>query len=477
MLNRFLFLLALVLTNCGNTATVTLWPGDDIQEAVDLAPEGAMFILETGVYRQQKVSPKDGQRFIGKDGAVLNGAMVLSDWQNDGIYWIQSGLRAPLRPRGSCQGQAKLCMHREDLFVDGKLFQRVASLDKLGPSRWFYEDRTAYLVDDPSGKMVELSATPFAFGGRADGVVLKNLIVEKYASAAQRGAIDARNGKEWRVIDVIARWNHGVGIFIGERIHVDGGSYSHNGQMGMGGQGNGALIENVEIAYNNYAGFSKGWEAGGTKFVKSVGLIIRDSCVHHNDGIGIWTDIDNVDVLIDGNKVFSNTRSGIVHEISYKVKIRNNRVAHNGREKDVWLWGSQILIQNSSNAEVHGNIVEVAADAGNGISIIQQPRDSGLYGPHYSENNYIHHNQIIYLDSHGASGIVIDYAHKGFWKDANNIFDWNNYVVVDPRHKLWAFNGGFRTWSYMRNTELERNGTLEIERRKAISLSCHTEFR
>ena len=36
-------------------------------------------------------------------------------------------------------------------------------------------------------------------------------------------------------------------------------------------------------------------------------------------------------------------------------------VAHNGTSGfDVWLWGSQILIQNSANVEVYDNLVEVS---------------------------------------------------------------------------------------------------------------------
>ena len=52
---------------------------------------------------------------------------------------------------------------------------------------------------------------------------------------------------------------------------------------------------------------------------------------------------------------------GIKHEISYDAIIRNNIVAGNGGSFDEWLWGSQILVQNSSNVEVYGNFVEVAA--------------------------------------------------------------------------------------------------------------------
>ena len=431
-----------------------------------------MLILEPGVYRQHRITPKDDQRFIGKDGAVLNGAMLLTGWQNDAGYWVNNTLPAPLRPKGKCSGDSDLCRHREDLFVDGDLYERVAALEALGPGQWFYREGTAYMADDPSGRTVELSVIPLAVGGHAKGVILKNLVVEKYASAAQRGAIDARGGKAWRVIDVTARWNHGIGIYIGDRMLVRGGSYSHNGQMGMGGKGDGAVIENVEIAHNNYAGFHKNWEAGGAKFVRSDGLIVRNSCVHHNDGNGLWTDIDNVNVLYDGNKIFSNARSGIVHEISYKATIRNNTVAHNGQNKDIWLWGSQILVQNSQDTEVYQNTVEVAPDFGNGIGLIYQDRGNGRFGPYFTSNNSVHHNQVILTGPKGINGIVTDFDRTKFWSEARNSFDWNTYVVPSADAKNWSFNDKRLRWSDIQAEGFEENGTLKVTSQYPMTLSC-----
>ena len=47
---------------------------------------------------------------------------------------------------------------------------------------------------------------------------------------------------------------------------MEGGSFSHNGQIGIAGSGGeGSRIEGVEIAFNNYAGYDADWEAGGTQ--------------------------------------------------------------------------------------------------------------------------------------------------------------------------------------------------------------------
>lgn len=464
------------------THYVSLRPGDDIQAAVDSNPEGTAFVLASGVYRGQSIVPKNGQQFVGKGGTILNGAAIIKGWRREGARWIADGLPRPLQPHGYCLGKKKLCAFREDLFVGGVIFQRVGSLAMLAPGKWHSDGSRAFLAEDPGAKLVEMSVVPRAFGGAADDVYLLNLTVEKYAPAAQHGAIDARDGKRWMAVEVHARFNHGIGIYIGHGMRVLGGSYSYNGQMGMGGAGDGAIIEDVEVAYNNYAGFATGWEAGGFKFVRSDGLIVRNTCVHHNIGIGMWTDIDNINIVFEGNTVFENTGPGISHEISFAATIRNNIIARNGLSYDVWLWGSQILIQNSRDTEVYGNTVEMAASSGNGIGLIQQNRGDSEkgYGPWITRNNRVHHNQIIHLGDHGMSGMVVDYGEKEFWPNNTNRFDRNAYVVPDARMKFFANVGprSFDTLSREFKHEgaqvpgHEANGTHTVERRAPMKLSC-----
>jgi len=62
---------------------------------------------------------------------------------------------------------------------------------------WYLDDdRTIYIADDPTSQTVELSTTPRAFNGSSNGVVIRGLIVEKYANPAQQGAIHD-TGKGW----------------------------------------------------------------------------------------------------------------------------------------------------------------------------------------------------------------------------------------------------------------------------------------
>jgi len=469
--------LASVSAGCGLSAqmpqSITVRPGQNIQQAVDHAPEGTRFLFTPGIYRQQTIVPKSRQEFIGQDGVVLSGAMVLTAWTNVSGLWQTDGLPAPLDFHGDCEDDRALCNRREDLFVNGRVYQRSPSRPGLGSGQWYYENGRAWLADDPTGQLVELSVTPVAFTGAAQDVVLEHLIVEKYASDAQEGAIFIDDARGWLLSNVIARWNHGAGLSFGPETEVQGGSYSNNGQIGIAGSGGeGSTIEGVEIAYNNYAGYDSDWEAGGTKFWATTALIVRNSCVHHNAGPGLWTDFDNIHTVYEGNTIFLNGKDGIKHEISYDATIRDNVVAANGYSKDYWLWGSQILIQNSSNVKVYRNFVEIAADFGNGIGIVHQDRREETHAPWRAASNSIHDNTIVHLGSHGENGVVTDTDDSSFWAQADNRFDLNSYVVADGEGEYWTSNDMDASWDNVQELGFERNGNLIVEQRAPTQLSC-----
>ncbi len=52
---------------------VQLYPGDNIQNLVNMYPGATTFYLRAGVFHRQRIAPKSGDRFIGEAGAVLDG--------------------------------------------------------------------------------------------------------------------------------------------------------------------------------------------------------------------------------------------------------------------------------------------------------------------------------------------------------------------------------------------------------------------
>ena len=114
--------------------TVVLKPGQNLQAVVAHAPERTRFLFEPGIYRQQTIRPKSRQEFIGQEGAILSGAMVLASWTNHSGLWVHEGLPRPLRFHGECEDGGQLCQFREDLFIDDRVYTRVENLDDLPPA-------------------------------------------------------------------------------------------------------------------------------------------------------------------------------------------------------------------------------------------------------------------------------------------------------------------------------------------------------
>src|SRR5262249_44454163 len=155
--------------------------------------------------------------------------------------------------------------------------------------------------------------------------------------------------------------NHGTGISLANGSQALSNYVHNNGQKGIGGVGSNLVVFGNEISYNNFAGFDVTWEAGGTKFALTTGLILRSNNVHGNRGPGLWADVDCVKSTIENNTVTNNFGGpGIQYEISTSAKIRYNTVRYNYTpDGGWWMWGAQILVQNSSDVEVYGNTVDV----------------------------------------------------------------------------------------------------------------------
>lgn len=410
---------------------VILDPADDTADTVADHPPGTDFCLAAGVHRLEKpIRPRPGQRFAGMPGAVLSGSTVLTAFDRDGQRWVADGLRT-FYEHGQCAGEDEACRHAEQVHVDGEPLRQVTDRADLGPGRFYadHERSQVVLADDPRGHHVELSVTQNAFAGRqwehepeADNVTIRDLVVEQFANQAQQGAISSFGSHDWTVEHVEARRNHGVGIRVEDGGVIRHSSAHHNGQLGLSASGAEVVIEGNEVIDNHTAGFDEGWEAGGMKLTRTQGLVLRGNVVRDNEGPGVWTDIDNIDTLMEGNLIADNTNAGIFHEISYDATIRYNRVARNGLAGNVWAYGAGIQIAHSPNVDVYGNVVEGNF---NGITVILQDRGEGAHGPWEPRNVTVREN-LIRMDR-GFTGAVQDVGDDTLFSERGIRFAGNRY--------------------------------------------------
>ncbi len=307
------------------------------------------------------------------------------------------------------------------------------------------ESNTAYMCE-PGAVLDGGGVETIAFWSPgADNVLIDGCEIRNYVNPAQQGAINM-DGDFWVVSNNNIHDNWGVGIQMnGDYDVVSDNWIHHQHQMGIGGGGVGGLVEGNEISFNNWlVEFDWGWEAGGTKFWESEGMIVRGNYSHDNHGPGFWDDFNNNNILYEDNLVEDNFANGIFHEIGYAAIIRNNTIRRNGFGHDVWLWGPGILIAASQDTQVYGNLLE---DNFNGITLVQQDRGPGNdfqgdiqpLGPWIVQNNFIHDNTLI---NTGITGAVTDTDSDAIFS-ANNRFEGNDYVG----DVSWAWNEGSRSWA------------------------------
>lgn len=462
-----------ILEASSSLKQVVVNPEEDIQSLVDRDPRGTEFLIKAGVHRLQSVVPKDGDVFVGEPGAVLNGARLLTSFQREGLYWVARVSAERSEPAGKCAPDAPVCFLPEDLFLDDVPLRHQPELAQVVPGKWYmdYDAGKIYLADNPEGHLVEISQARHAFSGPADNVTISGLVVEKYATPVGHGAIHGGDPRfaqggglnhHWVVKDNEIRYNHSVGIRTGNEMQVLRNNLHDNGEFGVGGSGRNILVDGNEIAHNNYAGFDFYWGAGGTKFVLTEGAVIRNNNVHDNEGPGLWSDIENRNILYEHNHTKGNRGPGIFHEISLDAVIRDNVV-----EEDDWdpsgkegIWeGAGILISASANVEVYGNEVRNCL---NGIIGIQADRGDSKHSPtpyEYRLQNLRVHNNLIIQQKGFAAGIVSNPRFApALFSDWNNRFEDNTYQLADSTLRYYHWMNAPRSKSEWQAFGNDRNG-------------------
>ncbi len=445
--------------------------GADLQAAVELAPEGTEFLIASGVHREQQVFPRDGMTFRGEPGAVLSGARVLDpdDFRRDGGRWVLDGVEAEGFVHGKLRPDRTREAHPEDLYVDGERWRHVeslADLDRAG--EWFldYPGDRLHLAVDPAGLgLVELATTEFAFvGPGVRDVTIENLTVRHYATWAQRGAINGRDGVNWTIRFVDASHNHGMGIGIGPGMHVSNSRISHNGQMGMGGVG--ALGTDTDLApgearqirvtsnridHNLELGYDWAWEGGAAKFVRTSGMVFANNWVHDNAGPGPWFDIENEDATICANLV-TNNLLGIFYEISFGAEIFRNTVRNNERDDPNAAAG--IFISTSNDVEVWGNVV---SGSPTGLKIIDRERGGTDDGREFVTTGVFAHDNVLGADDWNGLDLLAE--DPGVLAAGHRFAD-NTYLVPSTGGRHWRWGTDTLGWDAWRDLGFDGSGEV-----------------
>ncbi len=175
----------------------------------------------------------------------------------------------------------------------------------------------------------------------------------------------------------------------GWNLHVINVRLHHNPNQGLGHPGPGFLLKNSEIDHNGSASFTKDGtsSAAGVKITRGPATF-KNNKVHHNYWHGIWCDGFAESIVMIGNVVPHNGKSGIRYETCRGPgsKITNNRVIHNGYVKQHVSRGRGGIVLASARAvEVANNTVR--GNRGHGIRAKTSDRQR-------TSKVRIHHNSL-----------------------------------------------------------------------------------
>jgi parallel beta-helix repeat protein len=250
--------------------------------------------------------------------------------------------------------------------------------------------------------------TAYAFEpGTATNVVLSQLEIRNYAPRYQMAAIMTNQSSSgWTLQDLQVHDNGnstgGTGAAVGPGWQITGGRYYNNRQKGLtDAYGSGATIDGVEIDHNNFtddaytaATVNCADDAGGFKWVAD-NVTVKNSSVHDNACVGLWSDANTHGATITNNQVYDNWSEGIFIEISHDATVSGNNVHGNGFRSfrgscaNLWLYGGGITLAASDNVTVTGNTV---AGNCNGITGTQENRPDG--NPGLLENVNVQYNNV-----------------------------------------------------------------------------------
>ncbi len=262
----------------------------------------------------------------------------------------------------------------------------------------FAKDGMSFIGDSFETTTVNGSGKSLGFYGNASNVTIVNIDfrdfdVPLHSNPQGQGAImgatgiwdwaENAHGMSWRIDSVSISGGPGSGIVLGDNFTVTNSEFFDNDITGVAGFNfNGGLLANNKI-YNNSSGGAPGASVNdaGVKVVfvnaedPQQTFTVQGNEVWGNDRIGIWCDLECVNIDVIENTVHAHSRAGIFFEISRGGRIIGNLLYDNHDGSDFlseWNSGA-ITVADTADVLVDGNTID-GTRGGAGLVIQQTSR-------------------------------------------------------------------------------------------------------
>ncbi len=342
-------------------------------------------VVRAGSYHEGFVLPA-GKRLTVQNAPSeevwFDGSRVLTGWRGEGATWFVENWtvrfdHSPTYTRGAPDNTQKgfafldpghpMAAHPDQVFVDGRALRQVGAVSQVISGTFFVDEvaHRLYLGSDPAGHEVRASDLNRGALVKGAGATLRGISFRRFApSVPDAGAVRIEAGSvalERMAVEDSAT----IGIAVsGPGATLRQVSSRRSGMLGIGGnRADGLVVEAVDVEDNNTERFNQVPVAGGMKFTKTRGIVVRSSRIADNFGTALWIDESCFDVRVIGSDMLDNHRHGLVLELSAKATVVDNLIRDNGR--------TGVLVSGTSDVAIWNNTL---VGNGSGFLVIQDRR-------------------------------------------------------------------------------------------------------
>ena len=385
-------------------------PWVTIQRAAEAARPGDTVLIHGGEYREEVRPFCEGagpDRLVtyaaapGETPVILGSDPWEPEWRQEGRHvWSAPYERHPWDRPEEWPNPKEGPMHRaEQVFVDGRLLEHVATLEELHAEadRMYTNDGEGRLwihiaYDAAPGELnVERSMRQQCFSPAVRGlgyIRVVGLTMRRGAAPesngsnwhviAHRGLLSVRAGHHWVIEDNTIEWGNAQGLDVGgegfgevnteePRVSNEMGYHqvrrnvvnSHGvaGIVGWASGTNKLLLEDNVTNYNCRKGNFWQYEAAGIKLHNAKDCIIRRHRAHGNHAFGIWLDYQCERNRITQCILTENMASGVFHEVSAGPILIDSNVIIGTRNARPGEWGDGVYSHDGNHAIVANNFI------------------------------------------------------------------------------------------------------------------------